>query len=289
MKIYQITPEHCSEEKIGISYSGAGERGVVHLGIAKAFVDLKIIPHHIAGVSSGSIAAAAHAFNPGNFETLELAIKVSKGLRREHFGLSFWQIFWRILAQGLNLQSLGDLEGLKKVLEENTPFHDFEEMKVPLSISTTDRLNGQEVWLEKGPVVDAIIASSSLPVAFPPVKSDGNLYVDGGVSDPLPLFKLAGEGCGTIFAVNLGYAGETRQPPRNLLENLVGSIDIAYYQSNRYEVALINAIYPELKVIEIKPEVAFNLPPFSFTPEKIDPIVEEAFQKSRELIIEKTK
>ncbi|MEX0616844.1 MAG: patatin-like phospholipase family protein [Candidatus Woykebacteria bacterium] len=284
MHIHDLDVSKCQKEKIGVSYSGGANRGIVHLGIAKAFIHLGIKPGFIVGVSSGSIAAAIHAFNPDNFDTISLTTSIIKKLKRADFGLSIPQIVIRVLKERLNLQSLGDLSGFKKIVAENIPFKSFAEAKVPFAIEAANRLNSQQTWFEEGPVIEAMIASSSLPVAFPPYKINSELYVDGGVTDGLPLFKLAEEGCGTIVAINLGYAGETREPPKNLLENLFGSIDIALYQSDRYEVALVKALYPDLNIIEVRPEVAFDLPPFSFTPEKIDPLVQEAFEKSVEIL-----
>ncbi len=284
MKIHQINQTKCKKENIGISYSGGAERGVIHLGVIKAFIELGFKPHHIVGVSAGSIAAALHAYNPDNFETVEQSLSEIKKLRPADFGFSLPQIFLRVLLQRTRLQSVGHLHRFRRIIEENLPIKDFSEAKIPFAIEATNRLNGQQTWFEEGSVIDAIIASSSVPVAFPPFPLDDQLYVDGAVTDGLPLFKLAEKGCGTIFVINLGYAGETRQPPKNLIENFLGSLDITLYQSDRYEAALIKALYPNLEIIEVQPKVAFDLPPFQFTSEKIDPIVQEAFEKSKEII-----
>jgi len=288
MHIYDLDTNKCDKEKIGVSYSGGAERGVIHLGVIKAFIEAGIIPYHIVGVSAGSIAAAVHSFNPDNFETVDLTVRLVKNLKRSDFGLSLPQVILRILTQRTKLQSLGDLSGFRRILDKNLPFKIFSEAKIPFAIEATNRLNGQQTWFEEGSVTDAIIASSSVPVAFPPLKLDSQLYVDGGVTDGLPLFKLAEKGCGTIVGVNLGYSGEVRKPPKNLLENLLGSIDITSYQSNRYEIALIKELYPQLNIIELKPSVALDLPPFSFKGEKIDSVVQESFEKSKDELRELT-
>ncbi len=284
MKIYDLRQEECKEEKIGIAYSGAGARGVIHLGVIKAFIDLKIKPTHIAGASAGSIAASVHAFNPESFDTVTFAVGVVKKLKASDFGLSFWQIFLRVLSERTHLQAFGDLTNFQKKITSESPFQTFSDLKVSLSIVTTDRLNGQEVWIEEGPLIPAMIKSSALPVAFPPVVEDGKVYVDGGLTDGLPLFKLVEKGCGTIYAINMGYSGQLVKPPANLVDNLLGSIDILGYQKQRYEAALLKALYPKIKVYEIKPNVAFDLPGFNFTADRIEPIVEESFQKAKELI-----
>lgn len=62
--------------------------------------------------------------------------------------------------------------------------------------------------LASGPVVpntldvrDGVLASASIPVAFPPVLLAGEHYVDGGVRELLPLHVTARLGAETIYAV----------------------------------------------------------------------------------------
>src|SRR2546425_8387930 len=57
-------PADVDEQRVGISYSGGGPLLLIELGIAQAFVDLKIVPVAIAGVSAGAIARTGHALDP---------------------------------------------------------------------------------------------------------------------------------------------------------------------------------------------------------------------------------
>lgn len=284
MKVYELEASHCDPQKIGISYSGGSHRGILHLGTIKAFIELKIVPDRIVGVSAGSFAAAIHAFNPSSLETVDLTKGIAKKLKPEDFGLNFTSIAARTISQGFSLQSIGSFEKFKQIIESSIPFQSFDQAQVPFEIATTDWLNGQQVWLNQGSVIDAFEASSALPGIFPPVKRGEAVYVDGGITDGQPLLKLAENGCGTIFAVNAGYSGEIKNPPKNLLVNLLGSIDISLYQADRYEAALLKALYPDLNVVEIRPNVAFNISLTKFTTKLIDQVVEESYQKSLQLL-----
>ena len=64
MKIRNVNPKICKEEILGVSYSGGGNRGAIHLGIMKALIEKRIIPTHIAGVSAGAFVGAFHAADP---------------------------------------------------------------------------------------------------------------------------------------------------------------------------------------------------------------------------------
>jgi len=285
--IHELDQNICDPKKIGVSYGSGGQRGVIHLGVIKAFIKLGIKPDHIVGASAGSIAAGLHAFDPDNDDLVNLAVNILKKIKPGDFGISFIQILGRVLTENFHLQGLGDLSGFKKIADKNLPFKNIEDAKVPLGIVATNRLNGQEAWFEKGSVTDAMMASSSVPGLFPPYKIGDGLYVDGGFTDGLPMFKLAKAGCGTIIAINLGYSGNSNQAPANLVDNLLGSIDILGYQSTRYETELIKALYPKLKVIDLKPEVALDITPADLmNPEKVDTIIDESYQKSLKLIPE---
>lgn len=285
MKIHDLDENICKPEKIGISYGSGGQRGIIHLGVIKAFIELQVKPDHLVGASAGSIAATIHAFDPDDLKLLETVIQVLSKIKPSDFGLSFIQILGNIIGQNFHLQGIGNFSGFKKIADSNLPFKNIEDAKVPLGIVATNRLNGQEAWFETGSVTDAMLASSSVPGIFPPYKIGSEIYVDGGFTDGLPMFKLAKAGCGTIYTINLGYSGENRQTPANLVDNLLGSIDILGYQATRYEAELIKALYPNLKIIEINPEVGFDINPTDITkPEIVEKVINEAYEKSKVLI-----
>jgi NTE family protein len=71
----------------------------------------------------------------------------------------------------------------------------------------------------RGDLAEAVSASSSIPVLFPPMRLDNELLVDGGVLDNLPVRLLTERDEGPILAVNIamggGGGGSTRTgPPR---------------------------------------------------------------------------
>jgi len=67
--------------------------------------------------------------------------------------------------------------------------------------------------LDKGPLIDAILASSAVPGIFPPVNIDGRLLIDGGVVNNLPVSVLLDRNMDYTIAVRLFKKSVWKEPP----------------------------------------------------------------------------
>ena len=76
-----------------------------------------------------------------------------------------------------------------------------ENMKIPLHLTATDFANGSQAVFSRGRAVDAIRASIAVPFLFSPWPIDGRLYLDGYMSDPLPVGVAMREGANIIVAM----------------------------------------------------------------------------------------
>jgi NTE family protein len=76
-----------------------------------------------------------------------------------------------------------------------------ERMQIPLHLAATDFANGNQVVFSNGSVVDAIRASMALPFMFSPWRIGDGLYIDGYMSDPLPVGVAMKEGADIIVAM----------------------------------------------------------------------------------------
>ena len=284
MKIREIDKNVCKKEITGVSYSGGGNRGLVHIGVLRAFLEKKIVPTHVAGVSAGAFVAAFHAFDPLTFNSFtDLKILFSY-LNKAFIGLSVWQLLRKFVTKGSNVESLGDSSKIREFLEKRLPFKNFEGLKASLALGATNFETGQDVWFRRGPIIPALMASSATPGIFPPVNINGDVYTDGGVTDNMPLFELAKEGCGVIYAVNAGYAGEIKRGPKNFIEAILDARDIAQYQTTRYEIELIKCLYPNVNIVPIEPRAGLKLAPYDFTPEKAQQAIEESYEHSKKIL-----
>lgn len=155
--------------------SGGGSRGFAHLGVLKAFSENNIYPEVIAATSAGSIAAAFICDGYSVDEVREIFSKTKLGLSMQ----------WRNWRSGLL-----SLKKVEDVLQQTLRSKTFEELQLPLYITATNFVNGDQMVFNTGPLVPAILAASSVPMLFPPVSINGVEYVDGGLSSNLPVEPL---------------------------------------------------------------------------------------------------
>jgi NTE family protein len=152
--------------------SGGGTRGFAHLGVVKALAEHGIRPSAIAGTSAGAIAGAflANGFSPDEIREMFVG-KVNLKM-----------LSWNSFHMGLV-----SMKNIRDFLQKNLRYTKFEELKVPLFVTATNFVNGRQKVFSEGDLIDAIVAASSVPVLFPPVVIDDIPYVDGGLSNDLPI------------------------------------------------------------------------------------------------------
>lgn len=151
--------------------SGGGARGFAHLGIIKALQEKNVMFSSISATSSGAIVGA---FLCDGYTTEEIAEICSEAIPLTHFN-------FRLSPGILSIDSLHKL--FAKYLRSKT----FAELKYPLHVGVTDLNDGKQVMISEGDITEAVIASASIPIIFPPVFIGGVPYVDGGLSGNLPV------------------------------------------------------------------------------------------------------
>jgi NTE family protein len=280
--------------RVGISYSGGGALLLVELGVAQAFVDLRIRPFAIAGVSAGAIVATAHAIDPVGGAGIAAAATGLTRVSNHSLGLTVAQVLWRAAWERSRLMGLGSNESIEGMLvdafralagRERVTFDRFGRDGRPvLIVKATDRRTGEGVRFSGGAdVAHALVASSAIPGVFPPKEIDGRLFIDGGVVDNQPLSELALEGCGTMYACAVGYDGELLQAPTSMFDNWMKAMAIALHAASRLEQDYVQLRLGGAGVIHhIHPPV-LELPVrgFDFTPDVIVQVMNDACEKTK--------
>ncbi len=88
----------------------------------------------------------------------------------------------------------------------------------PFAAVATDIASGEEVVIRRGDVIEAVRASISVPGIFTPVRSNGRILVDGGLSNPVPVSVARAMGADIVIAVDLNHqiiAGKNLKPLLN--------------------------------------------------------------------------
>jgi NTE family protein len=94
------------------------------------------------------------------------------------------------------------LDAVREILGEVL----IEDLSIPYTSVSTDLISGKSVWLQRGPVDEAIRASIAIPVVITPDQLDGRLLADGGILDPLPMAPIAAVNADITIAVGLNGA-----------------------------------------------------------------------------------
>lgn len=152
--------------------SGGGCRGFAHLGVVKALQEHDIFPGAIAGTSAGAIAGAflADGFTPDEIREMFIG-----QLKLNMFPLNLFK------------PGLISMKNIREFLQKNLRHTTFEELSIPFYVTATNFIDGRQTIFHEGDIIDKIIAASSIPVLFPPVPIDNIPYVDGGLSNNLPV------------------------------------------------------------------------------------------------------
>jgi len=190
--------------KLGLALSGGAVRGAAHVGALMALENAGIVPHCIAGTSIGALVGALSA----------------AGHRADDLALAFAEIGWPSLL-GPNLRtalSLFDAGPMEHLLAERFGLTTFEALHTPFAAVACDIVSGHEVVMRAGDLVSAVRASCALPGVFPPVERSGQMLIDGGVLNNLPIDVARALGADFVLAVDLLPPWRALGPPTNLLE-----------------------------------------------------------------------
>jgi len=189
--------------RIGLALGGGFARGIAHAGVLKVLDQNRIPIHAIAGVSAGSIVAAAYASgtSPDEIARVGCSMRFADVAR------------WTIPRMGLMVS-----ERMEKFLRRLLKCFRFEEMKIPLGVVATDLSTGDAVlFRDTGDVNLPIRASCSYPGLFQPVKLGDLLLVDGAMSVEVPALAVRKLGATRVISVHLPMQ-RTAAPPGNMFQ-----------------------------------------------------------------------
>lgn len=201
-------------------FSGGGARGALHVGALRALLEAGIRPDMLVGTSIGAWNAAWLAHSP-TLEGVEALADIWRSLRAGQALLGQRPAIWsraRALRGQLMLTALRRIAGgcaslysdtgLRQILTQRFADMTFEDLALPLSVIATNLSHGGRAVFQRGPLVDAVLASSAIPGIFPPVSVGGALYADGGMVDGCSVETAIEMGARRIFVLAIGYDAE---------------------------------------------------------------------------------
>lgn len=176
--------------RVGLALGGGSARGWAHIGVIRALNQAGIRPDLVCGTSIGALVGAAYA--AGELDRLEEWV----------LGLGIVDV---VSFMDVNLRG-GLLKGQRLMGYLRSKFADraIEELMLPFAAVATVLDTGAEIWLRQGSTFDAVRASIAVPGLFAPVLHDGQVLVDGGLVNPVPVSLARAMGADVVIAVDLG-------------------------------------------------------------------------------------
>ncbi len=176
--------------RIGLALGSGSARGWAHIGVIEALLEAGIEPDIICGTSMGSLVGAAYVAG----RLTELRQWAEKAKWREIVGLMDVRLSGGGLIQGKLIGAFLRRLGIAEPIESYAKQY---------AAVATDLVSGREIWLQSGPIHEAVLASIALPGIFSPARIDDRWLLDGGLSNPVPVSVCRALGADVIIAVNL--------------------------------------------------------------------------------------
>ncbi len=206
--------------KVGVALGSGGARGFAHVGAFKFLEEHDIPNDYLSGCSMGSVIGAPRA----------LGMDVAQG---QETMLRLHQKFTNLLRPTWSMMtSLLSPKGVEETYRELVGDATFEELPVPFAVVAADLETARPIVFTQGSLADALRASSSIPMVWPPKEIGKMRLVDGGVLNPVPTQPVRDLGADIVIAVDLsgrgGDDGEGKSGGRhpNLFQNVMRCIDI---------------------------------------------------------------
>ena len=261
LKPVYAPPPPLGRKRIGLALGGGGALALSEVGVLRWFDENHIPVDAIAGTSMGSLVGALYAtgHSPAQIQDLTSDQVFSKVFR---LSTDFRQINFRrredarFLPGGFNLGLKHGVSfrngvlldyGLNEFLNAQfLPYgaaYDFNRMPIPFRCVATDILVGREAVFAQGPLAEAVRASISIPGVFQPLEDGGHIYVDGALTENLPVDVVKSDlHADVVIAVSLPLTPPDRGDTNSLLGILQRSFSVASWSNEVRSRGLANVV-----------------------------------------------
>ncbi len=272
---------------IGIVDVGGGLRGVYSSGVYDCFMDNGFKVDYGIGVSAGAANLITY-FAGQRGRTLEFYRTYSQ--RREYMS------FGNILKVGslLNLEYFFDT--ISRLGGENPlDYEAFKKADIPFYAVATKVSDGEVTYFGNDSFsqdnYDVLKATCSLPVVAKPVKIGNEDYLDGGLSDPIPIEKAFADGCDKVILVLTKKRQDYLKPisitpllqKSHLRNKTIAILALSVHLKCQKALRIAEEYEKQGKVIIIEPEDCFGMKTFTKDTELIMKLYESGYEDARKV------
>ena len=180
-----------SGKSISLVLGSGGARGLAHIGIIRWLEENGYRIASVTGCSIGAMIGGIYA--AGKLDSYEKWVRAIRKIDMVSLlDLSF--------ARGGFVKGEKIISTLRELIGEMQ----IEDLPLSFTAVASDISREKEVWINSGPLFDAIRASISLPLFFTPFNHNGKMLIDGGVLNPVPIAPTFDDNTELTIAVNLG-------------------------------------------------------------------------------------
>jgi NTE family protein len=198
-------------------FSTGGARGALQVGELRALFEFGETPDVVVGTSIGSWNGALVARDPTP-RVIEELTGVWRGLTTSRVLLG-WEPRFPPMAPAytgayvvaamrrvtMGFPSLYGDAGLRGIFAEHLAGWRFEDLAIPFRVMASNISTGEIAVFGHGPLEMALLASAAIPGVFPPVRINGQTFVDGGALESSGIDVAISLGARRIFVLDAGY------------------------------------------------------------------------------------
>lgn len=176
---------------VSLILGSGGARGLAHIGVIHWLEENGYAIRSISGSSMGALIGGVYAAGK---------LDVFTGWVRAITRTDMLKLL------DISFGSSGMVKGEKIIntLKDLVGDQLIEDLPITYTAVAADIINEKEIWLNRGPLFDAIRASISLPFFFTPARLNGVELLDGGILNPVPIAPTFSDSTDIKIAVNLG-------------------------------------------------------------------------------------
>jgi NTE family protein len=254
--------QDCKPARTALVLAGGGAKGLAHIGVIQMLDSLGVRPDLVVGTSMGAIIGALYAsgYSGKQIDSLTRALPLGSVFRgyeprvpealRPLPPIAVWEEGSRglVLQTGaVREEEVNSLIGALMLRGNLLARGDFDSLPIPFRAVATDLENREEVVLGRGDLAKAVRASFSLPLIFRPVRIDGRVLTDGGMSENVP--AGAARRLGAQRLIISGLSDEARgdpdfDAPAATLSRLVGFLVVNDAAVNDGDIPITSDIRP---------------------------------------------
>jgi NTE family protein len=175
---------------IALALGGGAALGYAHLGVLAVLEEAGIRPDLVTGASMGSIVGGYYCAGVP-LDSIRMAAKDMS--------------LFKLLDWNLGRRGFFEWKKVRRRLEPRLGKLRVENLPIPLGAVATDLYTGERVVVRRGPLVDAMLASATIPGLYQPLVIEGRELIDGGLVDEVPILSAREAGADIVIAVDVSH------------------------------------------------------------------------------------